>query len=32
MTRAGFVNVAMIAMAAAFHFTGHTKVAELDAY
>ncbi|CCK03468.1 Manganese transport protein MntH [Cronobacter sakazakii 701] len=31
MTIAGFVNLAMMATAAAaFHFSGHTKVAELD--
>ncbi|WP_063502991.1 Nramp family divalent metal transporter [Escherichia coli] len=30
MTIAGFVNLAMMATAAAFHFSGHTGVADLD--
>ncbi|WP_053144410.1 Nramp family divalent metal transporter [Erwinia billingiae] len=30
MTIAGFVNLAMMATAAAFHFSGHTGIADLD--
>ncbi len=30
MTIAGFVNLAMMAIAAAFHFSGHTGIADLD--
>ena len=30
MTIAGFVNLAMMATAAAFHFNGHTGIADLD--